>query len=135
MRYPVLICREGNVYEAAVVDLPECVGTGQTIADALERVGKAIENYFAKVDETDGTIPQPPTLAKVMHDPEIAHKVDDGAMLATVTFEHEHGRVHLPQVVFDKSLLAAIDTAAERQHITREKWLEAAVLEKLNRGV
>lgn len=59
MRYAVVIEKADGNYSAYVPDLPGCVGTGATIAEAEETIREAIELHLAGLREDGLPIPQP----------------------------------------------------------------------------
>jgi predicted RNase H-like HicB family nuclease len=60
MRYAVVIERAGNNFSAYVPDLPGCVATGTTIADAEQAIREAIDFHLDGMRE-DGVEPPLPS--------------------------------------------------------------------------
>jgi predicted RNase H-like HicB family nuclease len=60
MRYAIVIENAGGNYSAYVPDLPGCVATGATAADAEQSIREAIEFHLEGMRE-DGTPVPPPT--------------------------------------------------------------------------
>ena len=63
MRYAVVIEKAPNNYSAYVPDLPGCVATGPTVAEAQQAIREAIELHLAGMRE-DG-VPFPPPSSQV----------------------------------------------------------------------
>jgi predicted RNase H-like HicB family nuclease len=63
MRYAVVIEDAGSNFSAYVPDLPGCVATGATLADAEAAIREAIEFHLEGLRE-DGS-PIPPTSSRV----------------------------------------------------------------------
>jgi predicted RNase H-like HicB family nuclease len=63
MRYAVVIEKAPNNYSAYVPDLPGCVATGATVAEAEEQIREAIEFHLEGLRE-DG-LPVPPPSSQV----------------------------------------------------------------------
>jgi predicted RNase H-like HicB family nuclease len=63
MRYAVVIENAGGNFSAYVPDLPGCVATGATVAEAETAIREAIEFHLEGMRE-DGT-PIPPPTSKV----------------------------------------------------------------------
>jgi predicted RNase H-like HicB family nuclease len=59
MRYAVVIEKAGNNYSAYVPDLPGCVATGATVAEAEAQIREAIEFHLEGMREDGLAIPQP----------------------------------------------------------------------------
>jgi predicted RNase H-like HicB family nuclease len=63
MRYAIVIENAGTNYSAYVPDLPGCVATGATVAEAEQHIREAIEIHREGMRE-DGT-PIPPPSSRV----------------------------------------------------------------------
>lgn len=63
MRYAVVIENAGGNFSAYVPDLPGCIATGSTAAEAEEQIREAIEFHLEGMKE-DGT-PIPPPSSRV----------------------------------------------------------------------
>jgi predicted RNase H-like HicB family nuclease len=60
MRYAIVIENAGGNYSAYVPDLPGCIATGATVAEAEQAIQEAIEFHLDGMKE-DGTPIPPPT--------------------------------------------------------------------------
>ena len=63
MRYAIVIENAGSNYSAYVPDLPGCIATGETIAEAERMIREAIEFHLEGL-RADGT-PIPPPSSRV----------------------------------------------------------------------
>jgi predicted RNase H-like HicB family nuclease len=63
VRYTVVVGRAANNYSAYVPDLPGCVATGATVAEAETQIREAIEFHLEGLRE-DG-LPIPPASSQV----------------------------------------------------------------------
>ena len=63
MRYAVVIEKAGENYSAYVPDLPGCISTGETVAQAEQNIREAIEFHIEGMRE-DG-VPVPPPSSQV----------------------------------------------------------------------
>jgi predicted RNase H-like HicB family nuclease len=63
MRYAVVIEKAQHNYSAYVPDLPGCIATGSTVAEAQEAIREAIELHLSGLRE-DG-MPFPPPSSQV----------------------------------------------------------------------
>jgi predicted RNase H-like HicB family nuclease len=61
MKYPVVIEKTKRNYSAYCPDLPGCVATGRTTAEALKRMKSAIALHLAGLREDRLPIPKPST--------------------------------------------------------------------------
>jgi predicted RNase H-like HicB family nuclease len=59
MRYAVVIEKAANNYSAYVPDLPGCVATGATVAEAETQIREAIEFHLEGLREDGLPIPPP----------------------------------------------------------------------------
>jgi predicted RNase H-like HicB family nuclease len=59
MRYAIVIENAGTNYSAYVLDLPGCVATGATVAEAEQAIREAIELHIEGMREDGVPIPQP----------------------------------------------------------------------------
>ena len=59
MRYAVVIEKAENNYSAYVPDLPGCVATGATVAEAEVQIREAIEFHLEGLREDGLSIPPP----------------------------------------------------------------------------
>lgn len=59
MRYAVVIENAGSSYSAYVPDLPGCVATGATVAEAEQLIREAIEFHLEGMRADGAAIPQP----------------------------------------------------------------------------
>ena len=59
MRYAVVIEKAENNYSAYVPDLPGCVATGTTVAEAEAQIRQAIEFHIEGLREDGLSIPPP----------------------------------------------------------------------------
>jgi predicted RNase H-like HicB family nuclease len=63
MRYAIVIENAGTNYSAYVPDLPGCIATGATVAEAEQHIREAIEIHLEGM-RADGT-PIPPPSSRV----------------------------------------------------------------------
>ena len=59
MRYAIVIEKAGNNYSAYVPDLPGCIATGATVAEAEKLIREAVEFHLSGLREDGQPIPQP----------------------------------------------------------------------------
>ena len=57
MRYAVVIEQADNNYSAYVPDLPGCVATGNTVAEAEQAIREAIELHIEGLREDGSVVP------------------------------------------------------------------------------
>ena len=63
MKYLVIVEKAENNYSAYVPDLPGCVAVGDTVIEAEQMIGEAIEFHIESMKEDGLVIPQPLTSA------------------------------------------------------------------------
>ena len=59
MRYAIVIENAGSNYSAYVPDLPGCIATGETVAEAERRIREAIEFHLEGLRADGAPIPPP----------------------------------------------------------------------------
>lgn len=59
MRYAIVIENAGNNFSAYVPDLPGCIATGDTLAEAEHAIREAIELHLRGMREDGAPIPPP----------------------------------------------------------------------------
>ena len=59
MRYAIVIEKAGDNFSAYVPDLPGCVATGETVADAEREISEAIVFHMEGLRENSLPIPPP----------------------------------------------------------------------------
>jgi predicted RNase H-like HicB family nuclease len=59
MRYAIVIENTGSNYSAYVPDLPGCIASGSTVAEAEQRIREAIEFHLEGMREDGTPIPSP----------------------------------------------------------------------------
>jgi predicted RNase H-like HicB family nuclease len=59
MRYAVVIEQAGENFSAYVLDLPGCVATGATPAEAQEAIREAVELHLLGLKEDGEPVPEP----------------------------------------------------------------------------
>ncbi|RMF16346.1 MAG: type II toxin-antitoxin system HicB family antitoxin [Candidatus Dadabacteria bacterium] len=59
MRYAIVIEKSQNNYAAYVPDLPGCVATGDSVAEAEQLIREAIEFHIEGLREEGLEVPQP----------------------------------------------------------------------------
>lgn len=64
MRYAVVIEKAGNNYSAYVPDLPGCVATGATVAEAEREIRDAVRFHLEGLREDGLPIPAPVSRAE-----------------------------------------------------------------------
>ena len=64
MRYAVVIEKAGDNFSAYVPDLPGCVATGATVAEAEQNIGGAIRLHIDGLKEDRLPVPPPTSRAE-----------------------------------------------------------------------
>lgn len=64
MRYAVIIEKAIGNYSAYVPDLPGCVATGRTVAEAEEEIRAAIRFHIEGMEEDGLPVPPPTSIAE-----------------------------------------------------------------------
>jgi len=59
MRYAIVIENAGTNYSAYVPDLPGCIATGATVAEAEAQIREAIEFHLEGMKEDGSPVPPP----------------------------------------------------------------------------
>ena len=67
MRYAVVIERAGQNYSAYVPDLPGCVATGATLAEAEQEIRAAVRFHIEGLRQDGQTVPEPSAVAEYIN--------------------------------------------------------------------
>lgn len=61
--YTAIIEPAGSNYSAYVPDVPGCIATGQTAAEAQENIGLALQDHVRGLEADEQKVPDPRTIA------------------------------------------------------------------------
>lgn len=130
--YPAVITKaEGEDYGVVFPDLPGCVTTGETIAEAAEMAIEALAGHVGTMIEADQPVPEPAALDAPLPDwlADIAGKVIAAPVLVPVEIPSRSVRINIS---LDDALLARLDRAAAAENETRSGFIARAVRELLD---
>ena len=111
-------------------DLPGCFSAGDTLEAAYANAAEAIELWMEVALDAGETIPAPGNLSRHRSDPDLAGWIWDIVDIDPSRLDDEAEHVN---VVFPRRILRAIDSYAERQGETRNKFLTRAALDQMRR--
>ena len=132
MRYTVLIDGKAGAYGVVFPDLPGCSAMADTIDTALSAAAAAVSDWIKTVEANGGTVPPPTTADALLHDPDVAHALAEGAVLANVFVVRATGRPVRANLSLDEGIVSAIDAAARRRGVTRSALVEILAREHLH---
>lgn len=132
MRYHALIDGEHGGYGVVFPDLPGCTAMGETLEAALDAAAEALRAWVEATEAQGGTVPEATSPDALRRDPEVIEALGGGAALASVLLVRGLGRPVKANLSLDSGVLAAIDAAAARLHITRSALVERLALERLH---
>jgi len=66
VRYAIVIENAGSNYSAYVPDLPGCIATGETVAEAERLIREAIEIHIEGLREHGEAIPEPTSTSQLV---------------------------------------------------------------------
>jgi len=64
MRYAVVIEKANGNYSAYVPDLPGCIATGETVAEAAREIREAIRFHIEGLQADGVAVPEPTSIAE-----------------------------------------------------------------------
>ena len=132
MKFPIAIepGDETTAFGVVVPDLPGCFSAGDTLEEAYANAAEAIELWMEVALDAGETIPAPGSLSRHRSDPDLAGWIWGivDVDLSRLDDEAEH-----VDVTFPRRILRAIDSYAERQGETRNKFLVRAALDQMRR--
>ena len=78
-RYTIIVERAQDNYSAYVPDLPGCITTGKTAADAMSNMQEAISLHLQTMQELGIPIPEPSTSGHALPNGSEAHQIEVAA--------------------------------------------------------
>jgi predicted RNase H-like HicB family nuclease len=123
-----------GTYGVVVPDLPGCTSGGKTIDEALRNAVEAVRLWAEDALADGEALPKPRDAETLRRDPEVAHEIREGAVLAYVPLILESGRPAKANLSLDSGLLSAIDEAAAARGLTRSAFLVSAARDKIAGG-
>lgn len=124
-RYVALMDRaEGGSYGLVIPDLSGCNAMGDTVEEAMANLTDTMSDWTAAMESLGQSVAAPRAVADVLADPEVAEAIRDGAVAMMVPLVRKSGRMVKANLSIDSGVLAAIDAAAEAQHVTRSAMVE-----------
>ncbi len=124
MRYTVLIDGEAGGYGVVFPDLPGCTAMGDSVEEALINAGEAAVDWARAKRERSAALPLPRAVDELRRDPEVVEALASGSALATVPLIMDAGRTAKANLSLDAGVLAAMDAAAVRLHMSRSALVE-----------
>lgn len=61
--YTAIIEPAGTSYSAYVPDVPGCIATGETVAEAQENIGLALQDHVRGLEDDRQQVPEPQAIA------------------------------------------------------------------------
>lgn len=116
-------------YGVSFPDLPGCVSAGETVEEALGEARVALALHIEGMEEDGEEVPAPRSIEELMNDEEYADRRERAILATLVSPSPNSGVVTRINVSVDTGALAQIDKAAERQGVTRSRFLVASALE------
>jgi len=107
-------------YGVSFPDFPGCISAGATMDEAVEAAREALALHCSENLEA-GTMPAPSTLQAVASDPDFRD-----ATLVLIPAPTKPPEVRRINVTLPDDLVERIDTAAQREGLTRSGWLAHA---------
>lgn len=119
----VLEKEPGTLWGVWFPDLVGCTTAAETADLALEQAPDALRLWLECAAEDGEEPPAARTLEALRKDPEVVEAITAGHALVVVTLGEE--------ALFDQSALTAIDAAAGRQGVSRQRFIHQTLLEKV----
>ena len=132
MKFPIAIepGDETTAFGVVVPDLPGCFSAGDTLEAAYANAAEAIELWMEVALDAGETIPAPGSLSRHRSDPDLAGWIWGIVDIDLSRLDDEAEHV---DVMFPRRILRAIDSYAERQGETRNRFLARAALDQMRR--
>jgi len=122
MRYPIAIepGDKAHAFGVVVPDLPGCFSAGDTLDEAIDNAGEAIELWLETVIDDGGAIPEPRSIAEHQADPQFA-----GWVWAVVSIDLAElsDKVERVNVTLPSRVLRRIDAAAKAAGESRSGFI------------
>lgn len=128
--YIALIHKEPNSdYGVSFPDLPGCVSAGQSVHEALGEARVALSLHLKGFASDGETAPAARSVEELEADPEYLEDKADAVLIAPLAPAAQSGVTTRINVSVDTGALQEIDRAAEREGVTRSRYMVSAALE------
>ena len=116
-------------------DLPGCVSSGDDDVEALERAREALAGHVAALRGDGDELPHSRSLRELLDDPDFLSEIKDmivddrvrgGATPVPIKLDKAAPPKERVNVMLDRSVLRAIDTAARAKGVSRSAFIEQA---------
>lgn len=121
--------KEKDIFTVNFPDLPGCLAEGSTFEEACIEAQQALALYLSEAAARGIAIPTPADPSKLNGKELVARY---GKLHAAITSPAEPGERERVNVIFDKNLLVAVDTAAGVKGENRSSFLEKAARLRLS---
>ncbi len=129
MRYPVVIHKDPDSdYGITVPDLPGCYSAGETLDEALQQAGEAIECHLEALMLDGEPIPLPQSVDQHRGNPDYADGIWAFVAVDTARLSGKTKRVN---ITLPERLLAQMDSYAAQHGATRSGLIAEAAMEYL----
>ncbi|MGY2047016.1 type II toxin-antitoxin system HicB family antitoxin [Methylobacterium sp. JK268] len=123
VRYIGILEKEpGTLWGLWFPDLVGCTTAADTAEAALEQAPEALRLWLEGLVEDDRDPPAARSLDVLRDDPEVAEALSAGHAAVVVSVAEES--------LLDEAALTAIDSAAARRGLSRQRFIREALLEK-----
>ena len=127
--YTAIIKKEAeDYYECSVPDLPGCVTSGYTLADAIDMITDAASGWLVVNEDEGNDIPTPTAQTDIEASP------DDFKTLIQIDTIAYRAATDTRSVRKNVSLPAWMVALAEKRKLNCSKILQDAIMEQLNAG-
>lgn len=129
--YLALIDGEDGAFGVSFPDAPGCVAMGDSVDEALASASEALREWVETEEAANRRAPSPSSAAELLSQDEVKAALTEGAVLTRVLLIRKLGRPTKANLSLDSGVLAAIDAAAERLHVSRSALIERMAEERL----
>lgn len=116
----------GSAVGVTFPDLPGCVSSGATVAEALVNAAEALSGHLAAMKADGDPLPRPRHLQELLQDAEFSADIAAGATVAPITAREVPPPKERVNIMLPRDVLQQIDAAAAQRGVSRSAFIEAA---------
>lgn len=105
-------------------DLPGCVSSGATVADALVNAAEALSGHLAVMKADGDPLPPQRHLRDLLKDADFAADIAAGATVAPITARDVPPPKERINIMIARDVLKSIDAAAAQRGLSRSAYIE-----------
>lgn len=117
---------DGSEVGVTFPDLPGCVSSGATVADAIVNATEALSGHIAAMKADGDPLPRARHLRELLQDADVSADIASGGTVAPITARDVPPPKERINIMIARDVLRQIDVAAAQRGVSRSAFIEAA---------